>query len=415
MRVLFLNPGGSLGGAERCLLDLVASLRADAAAGPLAIGLVAGGEGPLAAAAEALGARVFTLPLSKRLAAVGDSALVREGGVTPRGGAPAVAAFVRRLAGGSLEAPLYAARLRRVVREFAPTIVHSNGIKMHVLAAVIGVGAPLVWHVRDFIGARPLVSGVMGALAPRAAVAVAISNAVAEDARLVLPKLPVAVVHDAIDTHAFSPAGPTADLDALAASEPAPPGTLRVGLVATYARWKGHEVFLRAAQALEARRAREKVPAARYYVIGGPIYDTAASQFGEDELRTMAAGLEVSGAVRFVPFQRDVEKVFRALDVVVHASSRPEPFGRTIAEAMATGKPVVASRESGAAELFADGVDAIASPARDPGALADAIGGLLAAPNRREAIGRAARATAVRRFSRERLAQQVLGVYRNCC
>ncbi len=407
MKILFLNPGGSLGGAERCLLDLMASLRAADAAGPIELGLVTGGDGPLAAEAEALGARVFPLPLSPRLAALGDSSLV--------GGAPrALGDFVRRLGAATLEAPLYAGRLRTIVRGFAPTVVHSNGIKMHVLAAAIGVPAPLVWHVRDFIGARPMVSRAMRLLAPRADVAIAISRAVAEDARQVMPGLAVSVVHDAIDTHAFQPEGPAADLDALASSPPPPPGTLRVGLVATYARWKGHEVFLQAAREL-ASRSNGAGTAARFYVIGGPIYDTAASQYAEEELRGLVAGLGLSDHVSFVPFQRHVEQVYRALDVVVHASSRPEPFGRTIAEAMATGKPVVASRESGAAELFADGVDAVAAPARDPAALADAIGGLLAAPARREDIGRAARRAAVERFSRGRLGAQVLGVYRDCC
>jgi glycosyltransferase involved in cell wall biosynthesis len=116
--------------------------------------------------------------------------------------------------------------------------------------------------------------------------------------------------------------------------------------------------------------------------------------------------------VAFVPFQARVADVFRSLDVVVHASSRPEPFGRTIAEAMSTGKPVIASRESGAAELFADGVEALGTPPRDREALAAAIGELLRAPGKRQALGEAARRAAVERFSRERLAAQLLRVYR---
>ena len=401
-RILFLNPSGSLGGAERCLLDLVASIQASARE-ETTLGLVAGGDGALLAEAEALGVRVVRVPLSDRLAAVGDSALVANGG------ASALASLGRRLVYAGLDAPGYAGKLRTAVGEFAPTVVHSNGIKMHLLAAAIGGHVPIVWHIRDFIGERPLVSRAMRAFATRARVAIAISNAVADDARRVMPGLRVSVVHDAIDTETFSPEGRAADLDALAGASPSPPGVVRVGFVATYARWKGHDVFLNAVQRLKATAGMSRV---HFYVVGGPIYATAASQYREDELRALVEQLSVGDRVRFVPFQASVDEVYRALDIVVHASSRREPFGRTIAEAMATGKPVVASRESGAAELFADGVDAFSTPARDPDALAEAIRGLVLDPRRREAVGLAARATAVDRFSRERLAKQLFAVYR---
>jgi glycosyltransferase involved in cell wall biosynthesis len=401
-RILFLNPSGSLGGAERCLLDLMASFRRHAAAGALELGLVVGGDGPLIGAAQNLGVRVFDLPLSDRLAAVGDSGLAMHG-------PSAIADFGRRLAKAVVDAPLYGQKLRAIIRGFSPAVVHSNGIKMHLFAAAVGTPAPLVWHLRDFIGARPVVSRAMRLLAGRAHAAIGISNAVANDARRVLPGLPVSVVHDAIDTEAFRPEGPTANLDALAKSEPPPAGTLRVGFVATYARWKGHEAFLRAAQIVRSMR---HVSPARFYVVGGPIYSTAASQYRAEELRALVRDLGIEDVVTFVPFQDRIEDVYRALDVVVHASSRPEPFGRTIAEAMATGKPLIASRESGAAELFVEGVDAVAADARDPRALAQALRALLTDPTRRSALGRAARLAAVERFSRGRLAKETLGVYR---
>jgi glycosyltransferase involved in cell wall biosynthesis len=280
---------------------------------------------------------------------------------------------------------------------------------MHLLAAAIRERAPLVWHIRDFVGVRPLVSRAMCLLSGRATAAIAISKAVAEDARRVVPRLPVSVLYDAIDTAVFTPEGRTADLDSLAGSDRAP-GALRVGFVATYARWKGHDVFLNAAHRLRSVAEQHGV---RFYVIGGPIYDTAASQYREDELRGMVHELGIQDRVRFVPFCENIEDVYRALDIVVHASSRPEPFGRTIAEAMATGKPLVASRDSGAAELFVDGADAIGTPARDPLALAEAIRGLILEPRRREVLGRAARAVAVERFSRGRLANGLFDIYRS--
>jgi glycosyltransferase involved in cell wall biosynthesis len=404
MRILFLNPSGSLGGAERCLLDLIASIRGSSRGEEVTLGLVAGGDGPLLAEAHALGVRVVRLPLGERMAAVGDSSIVGHGGPA------ALVSFGRRLAHAGLDAPRYASRLKAAIREFAPSVVHSNGIKMHLLAAAVAGRIPLVWHIRDFIGDRPLVSRAMRTVAGRAALGIAISNAVAADARRVVPGLRVSVVHDAIDTDTFSPDGRRADLDALAGGAASPPGAVRVGLVATYARWKGHDVFLDAVRRL---KSSDGMPVVHFYIVGGAIYETAASQYSEGELRARAARLGVEDRVRFVPFQDHVDDVFRALDVVVHASSRREPFGRTIAEAMATGKAVVASRESGAAELFVEGVDAVATPARDAGALAEAIRRYVVDPLRRDRTGHAARATAVERFSRGRLARQIFDAYRS--
>ena len=149
----------------------------------------------------------------------------------------------------------------------------------------------------------------------------------------------------------------------------------------------------------------------RFYVVGGAIYETAESQYSEDELRALTRRLGIENRVRFVPFQTCVQDIYRALDVVVHASSRPEPFGRTIVEGMATGRPVIAPLEGGSAELFTDGIEAIGVPARSPEALAKAILDLVGRPERRSALGQAARRAAVARFSRARLAEQVFRVY----
>ena len=83
------------------------------------------------------------------------------------------------------------------------------------------------------------------------------------------------------------------------------------------------------------------------------------------------------------------------LDVVVHASTRPEPFGRVIVEAMACGRAVIAMREGGAAELFRDGDDgARAARPGDPDALASAMARLVNDPASATGSGAAGRRSA---------------------
>jgi glycosyltransferase involved in cell wall biosynthesis len=213
------------------------------------------------------------------------------------------------------------------------------------------------------------------------------------------------VILNAVDLEKFSPDGPAADLDALSGLAPAQAGTVRVGLVATFSRWKGHDTFLRAVAALPAASP------IRAYVIGGAMYDTEGSQYTTDELRRLVTALGAGSRVGFTGFVRDPERVMRALDVVVHASTAPEPFGLVIAEAMACGRAVITSGTGGAAELVRDGEDALVHRAGDSAGLAARMHLLAAEPARRASMGRAARATAVKRFDARRLGEQFAAAY----
>lgn len=402
MRILFLNPVGILGGAERALVDLLSCLRKMEPA--LSLHLIAGTDGPLVELARGLGVEARVLALPDPLAALGDSGLRGQG----RAG---LWRFTRDLAPTPLMLARYGLELRRAVRDVAPDLLHSNGIKTHLLsAATTGLSIPLVWHVHDFLGERPLVRRALMGMQLLASAAIANSQAVGEDARAVLGSVPVHVVPNGVDVERFSPGpGDGAHLDGLAALPPAPPGTLRVGLVATYARWKGHDLFLEAAALVT--RQRPDLPV-RFYLVGAPLYRTAGSQFTDAELRELVERHGLTGRVGFVPFQPEPARVYRALDVFVHASTRREPFGLTIAEALACGRPAVISQSSGAAESLRNGADALAIAPGNVNTLAAALRRLLEDEGLRDALAFSARATAVYRFSRERYTRDILEVYR---
>jgi glycosyltransferase involved in cell wall biosynthesis len=311
----------------------------------------------------------------------------------------------------------YLVRLRRRFEEASPDRLQTNGMKAHLLGTwAAPPGVPVVWQMHDFAGSRPLMARLLRASARWRARrgglrVVGVSRAVTDDAARVLgagagARLMVETVYNAIDLERFTPGpGDGAWLDREAGMESAPEGTVRVGLVATYARWKGHDVFLDAAA---------RVPAglpSRFYVVGGPLYRSAGSQFALEELSARAEGLGLKGRVGFVGHQQAPEAVYRALDVVVHASTRPEPFGRVIVEAMACGRAVVASRAGGAAELFEDGSTALGCPPGDPDALAAAVTRLVTDPGLRRSLGVSGRFAACVRFDRSRLASQWARVY----
>jgi glycosyltransferase involved in cell wall biosynthesis len=400
VKVLYLNPAGGLGGAERALLDLMASVRA---ANPdWHLSLIASAEGDLLEEARALGVAVQSLPFPPVLAASGDAAA---GG--PAGNHMGVWGIVGRLGAGSPALAMYTRRLARRVNEQAPDVVHTNGFKMHLLGAWAVRRVPIIWHVHDFVRARPLMSRLLALHAGRCAAIIANSAAVAADVHGVLGgRIPVFTVHNAVDLDRFSPEGPLLDLDALAGMERPTAGVVRIGLIATMARWKGHETFIRALAAMASR-----VPW-RAYVIGAPVYQTAGSQYTVDELKSLAAQFDIASRIGFTGFVRDAAAAMRSLDVVVHASTAPEPFGLVIAEAMACGRALVASAVGGAAEIVTPGETALTHAPGDVADLARQLDLLVGDGELRGRLGRAGRTSALNRFTRARLGAEISAIYR---
>ncbi|HEY7769709.1 glycosyltransferase family 4 protein [Longimicrobium sp.] len=395
MRVAYLSASGALGGAERVLLDVLASVRAAEPSWPLT--LVSGEDGPLLERVRALGVEAHVLPFPRGLAALGDA------------GAGGTLRLLGGMAAAGPGAAAYVARLAFLLRRGRADVVHTNGFKMHLLGAWAASRAtPVVWHLHDFVSTRRAMSALLRRSAGRCAAAVAVSDAVAVDARTVLGAgLRVETVHNAVDLHRFTSDGPTLALHDAAGMPPEPVGTVRVGLVATMGVWKGHAEFLRAV----ARVPRE-IPL-RAYVVGGGIYRTQGSEVSVDGLRRLAAELGIADRVGFTGFVADPAAAMRGLDVVVHASTQPEPFGLVIAEAMACGRAVIASAAGGAAEIISPGHDALAVAPGDVDGLARAIRQLATDGMLRATLARQGRETAVRRFDRARLASALSPLYRS--
>ncbi len=159
-----------------------------------------------------------------------------------------------------------------------------------------------------------------------------------------------------------------------------------VGIVARLDRWKGVDIFLRAISICKA-----KCPEAQYVIFGGEI--EGSTEYAK-KLYKLAADLHLNEIVHFAGWRygpEDMPKVYAALDIVILASTSPEPFGLVILEAMATAKPVIATNHGGPKEICIDQETALLIPPGDPEKLAEAILNLIQNPQNARRMGKAGR------------------------
>jgi len=183
---------------------------------------------------------------------------------------------------------------------------------------------------------------------------------------------PIRRIYNGVDTARFRPR-PRATSD-----------TLRLITVAHLIPAKGVDVLLRALALLESRHWHLTIVGA------GPELE---------RLRELALELGLGGRVELLGLRNDLEQLLAAADLFVHPARWQEAFGLAVAEAMACGLPIVASRVGALPELVEDQVNGILVEPGQPAALAEAIARLAADPALRMTMGQASRVRAVERFS----------------
>ena len=335
-RILFITHTGQIGGAEVCLLSVVQGFEGD---------VLLFQDGSLRERLLRQGTPVRLLRASPDLRTIRrDGSLLR---VIPR--MAGVAALVFQIASAA----------RRY------DLVYCNTQKSFVLGAIAAVThrGKLLWHLHDILDRSHF---------GRAQIRLVVALANWRATRVVVPSKAVA--------DAFIAAGGRASLTTVIANgiepqvasastaphlqsrgHPDRMGGFVFGIFSRLAPWKGQHVAI---------EALARMPQATCVIAG-------AALFGEEEyarnLRALAQRLGVSERVEFLGQREDVAALMREVDVVVHPSIGPEPFGLTIVEAMLAGTPVVASHSGAAAEILDGGRLGRLVPPGDAPALADAL------------------------------------------
>lgn len=300
------------------------------------------------------------------------------------------------------------ARLARVVNEYGVDLIHarSRAPAWSALGAARQTGTPFVTTVHGPYGFdlpfKRLYNSVMTRGDRVIAVSEFIRGYILDNYRKVDPDR-IRVIHRGVNIDIFDPAKTSAArVIHLATEWRIPDGVPVVMLPGRLTRWKGHQILFEALAQLKDRPMR-------CLIVGDDQGRTGYRR----ELDTMVQKLGLQSVVHIVGNCRDMAAAYKLSDVVVSASTEPEAFGRTVAEAQAIGKPVVAPNHGAAPEILLPNVTGWLVPPSDPHALAEALEKALDLDtDARERLAQAAIARVRDNFTTAKMCDATIAVYR---
>jgi glycosyltransferase involved in cell wall biosynthesis len=371
--ILFLDQSGELGGAELCLAD-IAEFSGERSAALLFQ------DGPFAELLRARNIAVHIVTLPKMAVRVDKAASLFAY-------LPATLGMVMLIFRGL-----------RIAKDF--DLLYANTAKALIVGAVLAfvLRKKFCFHLHDILSAdhfSAINRCLIVSLANRAEAVVANSLATAEafqsnGGRKDL----VRVIPNGFEISRFRT---TLRKRSCELPGGVPPGDFPlVGLFGRITRWKGQDVLI---------KALADLPGVHGLIVGEALFTAEDGAF-RAEISNLATDLGVADRIHFVGFCRDIVPLLFRVDLVVHCSTLPEPFGRVIVEAMLAGRPVVAAKAGGALEIVKDHETGLLVEPSDSHALAGAIHQLLGNPRLATTLSESAKRDAEERFGLEGVLQQ---------
>ncbi|HEY2964030.1 MAG TPA: glycosyltransferase family 4 protein [Pyrinomonadaceae bacterium] len=233
---------------------------------------------------------------------------------------------------------------------------------------------------------------------------IAVSNAVARELRSTrtVSDDRIAVVRNGVDVDRFARALADFDRAEFLRSKGLPVDCLLVGSIGELRTLKRHDDFIRA-----AAMVAQQFPQVHFVLAG---IDTSTTAEVRRQLEQLVAELHLTERFHFLGWLDEAEKLLRAMDVFVSASET-ESFGLAIAEAMAAGTAVVATKTEGAQEVVDDQQTGLLVPIGNPPKIAQAIANLLTHEEQRKQLGSQAQEAVATQFSLKRMVDEIEAIY----
>ena len=282
---------------------------------------------------------------------------------------------------------------RRLVANLEPEVIHSYTFYTNFAAyyGSLGTGAVPVGSVRSDLAwamkeSGPLLGRLSAALPTWQIVNSRSALAAVEHSRTMFAPRHAHVVRNGLDLERFRCVEPPPDAEV---------GILGIGYLLPVKRW---ERLLTAAATLKNTGLRFQVRIAG----DGPL---------KESLEQVAHALDLDDCVHFLSHTDDIPRLLAASSFVVHTADN-EGCPNAVMEAMACGRPVVATDAGDVRYLVEDGLSGFVVPVQDQRMLVDRMETLMRNPQLRRRMGKVARAKAEQGFGLERLVDETLAVYR---
>jgi glycosyltransferase involved in cell wall biosynthesis len=300
------------------------------------------------------------------------------------------------------------ARAIAQARRWRIDVVHTNEHRSNAFYGVLlsrAIGAKYVFHMHA--NATHLTWGTLFGLRHASAV-LAVSDPIRKELMAIgVPESRIHVVHNGVDASRYTASQFGSERAAIRRSLQIPDASPLVGIAARITSWKGQRELVEA-----IHRLLPDFPDVRLAIIGGTRTPDDPSSFNETEreLRQRVAELGLESVVHFTGWQADVRPWLAALDIFA-LPSYGEPFSIALLEAMATGLPSIACLGSGATDIMITGRNGMLVSPRSVDELKQALGALLADPERRRRIGQDGRQLVQERLTLGRQADRVSDIY----
>ena len=352
-RIMLISNVSKIGGAENSLMCMVRN----ADPGKVKYFLVCPGEGNLSECAAEAGATVFHVPLNSL--GQGFAALLDTVG-----------------------------NIAQIIRSRDIQLVHINSVYACQMgaAAACAAGVPAVCHIQD-IHVEPHI--IHNALLPVCNNVIAASQAVSRAALdWGLAGKRIRVLYYGVETSLFRPDRNTQNVVRELNLQNRPV----VILVGHLVPWKGHRIFIEA-----ANQIRKRHPDAKFLIAGGELFPGRVGGYAH-ELKALICELELEGNMSLLGNRSDIPDLLSASSVAVHTSLLPDPFPWSVLEAMSAGLPVVGADAGGVPEALDHGNAGVTVPPGDAQALAQAVCRLLDDPDAAAELGRRARERVLKHY-----------------
>ena len=365
--ILYLDSGSGIGGGQRSLLLLLNRL--DKERFTPFVGCL--GDSTFAAEVEKTAARVIPLSLP---AAHNKTDKVKR--------------FTFRDLFEDFQQLRVIVELHRVVKRHAIDLIHANSLSVALLGGIVAKinRIPILMHKR-YATSYGILDRFCERLLHRV---ILVSEATRWD---FAPMAKQTLIYNGVDLDVFQASPEEVETLRTELFPNAPNTTVLVGVVTRITPEKGIHVLVSAMQELKGKKDVQLL------IVGGPYFQKDVAYM--DALKQEVADLGIADSVIFTGFLSDTRIVTSLLDIVLVPSIIPEACPRTIIEAMAVGKPVIATPLGGSKELVTLETGILVPP-EDASAVAEAIATLATDRERLTVMGEAARDRAVQLFSSEK-------------